>query len=54
VGAEDAAQGVHLVDHHVLESVEEVGPAVVGAEDADVEHVGIGEDDVRTTADASP
>jgi hypothetical protein len=49
--AEDAAVHVRLVDDHVAEVREDVAPAVVVGEDADVEHVRVGEDHVRPLAD---
>ena len=49
--AEDAAVDVRLVDHHDREVGEEVGPRGVVREDPEVEHVGIGEDDVGVAAD---
>ncbi len=52
VGAEDAPQGVHLVHHHVLQPMEEVGPGGVVGEDAHVEHVGVGEHHVGALPDA--
>ena len=51
VGAEHAAVGVRLVDDHPAEAGEEVAPALVVGQDADVEHVGVGEDQVRAAAD---
>ena len=51
VRAEDAAVDVRLVDDDVAEVREDVSPAVVVREDADVEHVGVREDDVRPLAD---
>ena len=49
--AEDAAVDVRLVDDDVAEVREDVSPAVVVREDADVEHVRVREDDVRPLAD---
>ena len=51
VGTEDAAVDVRLVDHHVGEVREHVAPAVVVGQDADVEHVGVRQDEVRPLAD---
>ena len=51
VRAEDAAVDVRLVDDDVAEVREDVSPAVVVREDADVEHVRVREDDVRPLAD---
>ena len=49
--AEDAAVDVRLVDDDEAEVVEEVAPEVVSRQDADVEHVGVREHDVRPAAD---
>ena len=49
--AEDAAVDVRLVDDDVAEVREDVCPAVVVREDADVEHVRVGQDRVRPLAD---
>ena len=46
VAAEDAAVGVQLVDHHVLEVLEEVHPLGVVRQDPGVQHVGIGQHQV--------
>ena len=54
VRAEDAAVDVRLVDDHEAEVVKRVAPAVVVREDADVEHVGVRQDDVRGPADLRP
>ena len=51
VGAEDAAVDVRLVDHDDGEVGEEVGPRGVVGQDPDVEHVGVGEHEVRPPAD---
>ena len=51
VGAEDAAVDVRLVDHDDREVGEEVRPRGVVREDPEVEHVGVGEDDVGVAAD---
>ena len=50
VGAEDASEGVHLVDHDEGKVLEEQRPAVVRRQDPDVEHVGVGHDDVGCAA----
>ena len=50
VRAEDAAVDVRLVDDHVGEVREHVAPAVVVREHAHVEHVRVGEDQVRPLA----
>ena len=54
VRAEDAAVGVRLVDHDPAEVREEIAPALVVGQDPDVEHVGVGEDQVRAAADLRP
>ena len=51
VRPEDAPIDVRLVDDDVAEVREDVSPAVVVREDADVEHVRVREDDVRPLAD---
>src|SRR5262249_5749064 len=51
VGAEDTAVDMRLVDDHVAEVREHVSPAVVVWEHADMEHVWIGQDEVRPAAD---
>ena len=51
VRAEDAAVHVRLVDDDVAEVREDVAPAVVVRQDADVEHVRVREDEVRPLAD---
>ena len=47
---EHAAVGVHLIDHHVLQVLEELRPFGVMRQDALVQHVGIGDDDVAVRA----
>ena len=54
VGAEDAAVGVGLVDDDPVEVGEEVAPALVVGQDADVQHVRVGEDEVAAAADRRP
>ena len=49
--AEDAAVDVRLVDHDQREVGEEVAPRAVVGQDPEVEHVGVGEHDVRAPAD---
>ena len=44
--AEDALIDVELVDHHVAQAPEEGPPAQVVGQDGDVEHVGVGDDQV--------
>ena len=51
VRAEDAAVDVRLVDDDVAEVVQHVGPEVVLGQHADVEHVRVGQDQVRPLAD---
>ena len=50
VGAEHAPVGVSLVDHHPFEVGEEVAPLLVVRQQAHMDHVGIGEDEVRAPA----
>jgi hypothetical protein len=54
VRAEDAPVGVSLVDDDPAEVRQEVTPALVVGKDPDVEHVGVGEDQVRAPADLRP
>ena len=51
VGAEHAAVDVRLVDHDDGEVGEEVRPRRVVGQDPDVQHVGVGEHEVRAPAD---
>ncbi len=51
VRAEHAAVHVRLVDDDVAQVVQDVGPQVVSRQDADVEHVGIREHEVRPLPD---
>ena len=51
VRAEDASVDVRLVDDDEAEVVQDVSPAVVVRENADVEHVRVREDRVRPLAD---
>jgi len=51
VRAEDAAVHVRLVEHDVPQAVDELGPALVVGQDADVQHVGVGEHDRGAGAD---
>ena len=51
VRAEHASVGVSLVDHHEGEVREDVAPVAVVREDAHIEHVGVGEDQVAASAD---
>ncbi len=48
--AEHTAVGVHLVDHDVLEVLEELRPLGVMRQDRLVQHVGVADDDVATRA----
>ena len=50
VAAEDASVDVRLIQDHVPQLVQELGPALVPGEDADVQHVGVGEQDRRGAA----
>ncbi len=52
VAAEHAAVHVGLVEHDVAQVMQELGPALVGRQDADVQHVGVGEQDGGAGADA--
>ncbi len=54
VRAEDAAIAVHLVDDDVSQPVEELVPLGVVRQDAGVQHVGIGDDDVPGPANQPP
>ena len=54
VGAEDAAEAVQLVDDDVPQPHEEGGPTPVVRQDADVQHVRVGQHDVGVTADPCP
>jgi hypothetical protein len=51
VAAEDAAVIVELVDDDVLEVLEQLDPLGVVRQDAGVEHVGVGQDDVAAGPD---
>ena len=51
VAAVDAAIVVQLVDHHVAQILEQLGPAGVVRQDAAMQHVRIGEHDVGALAD---
>ncbi len=53
VGAEHAAVDVGLVDDHDGEVREEVSPGAVVGQDPDVEHVGVGEHQVRPLPDGA-
>ena len=48
VAAEDAAVHVRLVEHHVPQLMQELRPAFVARQDADVEHVRVAEEDGRS------
>ena len=54
VAAEDAPVGVQFVHHHQAQVPQEAGPAGVAGEDADVEHVGVGEHRVGVAAHPGP
>ena len=54
VAAEDAPVGVKLVDHDVAEVLEEVQPLRVVREDPGVQHVGVGQDQVRPRPHRAP
>ena len=51
VGAEDAAVDVRLVDDDVAEPRQHLAPVLVVGQDADVEHVGVGQDQVGAAPD---
>ena len=51
LGAEDPAQHVRLVDHHERQAEEEVGPPGVIGEQRRMEHVGVGQHEVRAPPD---
>ena len=51
VGAEDASVDVRLVDDDVAQPRQHLSPVAVVGQDADVEHVGVGQDQVRAAAD---
>ena len=53
VAAEDAAVGVQLVKDDVTQAAEEAHPAGVVRQDAQVQHIGIGDEDARLVADGS-
>ncbi len=54
VRPEHAPVGVRLVDDDPAQAGEEVSPVAVVGQDADVEHVGVGEDQVRAAPDLRP
>ena len=54
VGAEHAAVGVRLVHHHPGQVGQEIAPGTVIGQDAHVQHVGVGEDEVGARADRAP
>ncbi len=54
VRTEDAARRVGLVDHHVPQPREEPSPPAVVRQDARIQHVRIGEDEVRVLAHPGP
>ena len=54
VRAEHAAVDVRLVDDHERQVREQLAPGRVVGQDPDVEHVGVGEDQVRALADRRP
>ena len=53
IASEHSPVGVHIVDDHVVQVTEEVRPAIVLREDPQVQHVRIGEDDLRLLANRS-
>ncbi len=50
MAAEDAAVGVQLVDDHVAQVAEQLGPLQMVRQDAGVQHVGVGEDQAGALA----
>jgi hypothetical protein len=54
VGAEHAAVGVTLVDHHILQPAQERRPSPVRRQDAAVQHVGVGEHQPGVRTDPVP
>ena len=54
VGPEHAPRDVRLVDHHQAQAKEEVGPPFVAGQDAGVQHVGVGHDQVGVSANEWP
>ena len=54
MAAEHAAERVELVDDDVAQPEQERRPPIVTREDAHVQHLGIGEHDVRVRADPGP
>ena len=54
VRAEHAAVDVGLVDDHERQVREQLAPGGMVRQDPDVEHVGVGEDQVRALADRGP
>ena len=54
VAAEHAAIGVQLVDDDVAQVLEQLRPPRVVRQDPRVQHVGVGEDDLRPRADRAP
>ncbi len=51
VAAEHAAVGVHLIDHHIAQVLEELRPLGVMRQDRLVQHVRVGDHDVAVQAD---
>ena len=54
MGPEHAAIHVRLVDYDERQVGQHVGPRVVVGQDPDVEHVGVGDDEVASLADRGP
>ena len=54
VRAEHPAQDVGLVHGHYSQVAQEICPGLVVGQDADVEHVGVGEDHVRAASHVGP
>ena len=54
MGAEDPAVAVGLIHDHIAEAPEEPGPPRMVREDAEVQHVRVGEDEIRMVPDPAP
>ena len=54
MGPEHAPVDVGLVDHHVLQLAKKPAPVLVVGEDAEVEHVRVGEDYLRLPTAPDP
>ena len=54
MAAEDTAVHVRLVQYHVAQLMQELGPAFVARQDADVKHVRVAEEDGRRASQERP